>query len=155
MAGGGSYGGGGDELNATINVTPLVDVMLVLLVIFMVTAPMMQQGVEVDLPKAATAGMRTKEDPLVISITKDGALFIGDKNEVAFEEIGVKVKAVLDAQGDPERKVYLKGDSGIDYGRVMEVMGALHESGVTQVGLVTDTPNPKGSKNLKTSAIKK
>lgn len=132
-----NFGGGGDEPVANINVTPLVDVMLVLLVIFMVTAPMLQQGIEVNLPKATTAPLAGSNEQLVLSIDKSGGLFLGAGNKVDLSDIGAKVKAILDAKPDTERKIYIKGDSALQYKIVMEVMGALHESGITQIGLVS------------------
>jgi biopolymer transport protein TolR len=128
---------GDDGPIAAINVTPLVDVMLVLLVIFMVTAPMMQQGVEVNLPKATTAPLSGKSEQLVLSIDQDGKLFLGSKNEISLEEIGKKTKAILVAKKDESEKVYIKADKAIDYGRVMEVMGKLYDAGVFQIGLVS------------------
>lgn len=132
-----NFGGSSDEPVANINVTPLVDVMLVLLVIFMVTAPMLQQGIEVNLPKATTAPLAGSNEQLVLSIDKAGALFLGAGNKVEMGEIGPRVKAILDAKPDQERKIYIKGDSALQYKVVMEVMGALHESGITQIGLVS------------------
>lgn len=132
---------GDDGPVAAINVTPLVDVMLVLLVIFMVTAPMMQQGVEVNLPKATNAPLEGKSEQLVLSIDKEGKLFLGSKNEIPLEQIGIKTKAVLEAKREPNGKVYIKADKAIDYGRVMEVMGRLYDSGVFQIGLISA---PKG-----------
>jgi biopolymer transport protein TolR len=132
-----NFGGGGDEPVANINVTPLVDVMLVLLVIFMVTAPMLQQGIEVNLPKATTAPLAGSNEQLVLSIDKNGGLFLGAGNKVDLSDIGAKVKAILDAKPDTDRKIYIKGDSALQYKIVMEVMGALHESGITQIGLVS------------------
>lgn len=126
---------------ATINVTPLVDVMLVLLVIFMVTAPMMQQGVEVDLPKATTKPLKSSEDPLVLSVSKTGQIFMGQGNEITIEEVGSKSLAILEARKETERKVFVKGDTNLSYGRIMEVMGKLHESGIEQIGLVAGAPD--------------
>lgn len=131
---------GGDGPIASINVTPLVDVMLVLLVIFMVTAPMLQQGVEVNLPKATSAPLEGKGEQLVISIDKEGRVYLGSKNEIPVEEIGKKIAAVIEAQKSSQSKVYIKGDTELQYGVVMQVMARLYESGVTQIGLVSDAP---------------
>ncbi len=126
---------------ANINVTPLVDVMLVLLVIFMVTAPMLQQGVEVNLPKASTAPLKGSQEQVVLSIDKDGLVFLGSGNQLPMENLGAKVAAVLAARQEEDRKVYLKADTALSYGRIMEVMGKLHEAGITQIGLVSAPPN--------------
>lgn len=125
-----------DDLVSTINVTPLVDVMLVLLVIFMVTAPMLQQGVDVNLPKATTQGLKGSKEQVVLSIDNSGDLFLGSKNKVPFSQVGTKLNAVFSAKGG-SRKVYIKADTGLNYGRVMEVMGELHKSGITEIGLVS------------------
>lgn len=129
---------------AAINVTPLVDVMLVLLVIFMVTAPMLQQGVEVDLPKATTAPLRGSNEQIVISLDKSGAVFLGAGNKVELSELADKVKAIFANKPESERKIYIKGDSSLGYGRIMEVMAALHAGGITQIGLVSASPESKG-----------
>jgi biopolymer transport protein TolR len=128
---------------AAINVTPLVDVMLVLLVIFMVTTPMLQQGVEVDLPKATTAPLRSSSEQIVISLDKAGTVFIGAGNKVELSELASKVKAIFAQRPENERKVYIKGDASIGYGRIMEVMAALHGGGITQIGLVSAQPDGK------------
>lgn len=134
---------GGDEPVAAINVTPLVDVMLVLLVIFMVTAPMMQQGVEVELPKATTAPLKGSNEQVVISVDKEGKVFIGAGNQVPVEELGVKVKAIMEARAEEDKKIYIKGDTGTDYGSIMQVMGRLHEAGIYQIGLISGMPDKK------------
>lgn len=128
---------------ANINVTPLVDVMLVLLVIFMVTAPMLQQGVDVNLPKAATGQLEGKDEQVVVSIDNQGRVFVGSGNEVAIPELGKKIKAILENKPKAENKVYIKGDTEINYGRIMEVMSALHQGGVSQIGLVSEMPAEK------------
>ena len=138
MAGAGGYGVGGDSGPvAAINVTPLVDVMLVLLVIFMVTAPMMQQGVEVNLPKATTAPLSGSVEQIVLSVDKSGDVFLGAGNKIAVEEIAVKVAAVMKERPENERKIYIKADTDIYYGRIMEVMGRLHQGGIHQIGLIS------------------
>ncbi len=128
---------------AAINVTPLVDVMLVLLVIFMVTTPMLQQGVEVDLPKATTAPLRSSTEQIVISLDKGGNVFIGAGNKVELTELAAKVKVLFANKPENERKVYIKGDATLGYGRIMEVMAALHGGGITQIGLVSAAPDGK------------
>lgn len=125
---------------ANINVTPLVDVMLVLLVIFMVTAPMLQQGVEVNLPKASTSPLKGTQEQVVLSIDKNGQVFLGAGNQLPMDNLGAKVSAVLAARQEADRKVYLKADTALSYGRIMEVMGKLHEAGITQIGLVSAPP---------------
>lgn len=144
MGAGADYSGDSGEPIAAINVTPLVDVMLVLLVIFMVTAPMLQQGVEVDLPKATSAPLKGSTEQIVVSIDKAGDVFLGSGNKVQVTELAEKIKAVLAAKKVDERKVYIKGDSQLNYGRIMEVMATLHAGGVTQIGLVSGVP--EGSK---------
>jgi biopolymer transport protein TolR len=129
-----------DGLVATINVTPLVDVMLVLLVIFMVTAPMMQQGVEIDLPKASAAPLELPEDPLVVTVDQDGRLSISGSSQIPLEELGGKVKAVLAERADRSGKVFVKADRRLSYGEVMKVISQLYQSDITGVGLVSDNP---------------
>jgi biopolymer transport protein TolR len=141
----GNFSADNDGPIAAINVTPLVDVMLVLLVIFMVTAPMMQQGVEVDLPKATTAPLRGSAEQIVISIDKAGTVFLGAGNKVEVSDLAPKLKAIFENKPENERKVYIKGDTTLGYGRVMEVMAALHAGGITQIGLVSATPDARGS----------
>lgn len=137
MAGGGYSGGNFSEPVANINVTPLVDVMLVLLVIFMVTAPMLQQGVEVNLPKAATAPISGNAEEVVVSITKNGDIYLGSGNKLSLAELPAKVKAIMETRREEERKIYIKGDTELDYGRIMSVMGKIHEAGIGQIGLIS------------------
>lgn len=140
MGSGADYSGDGEPI-AAINVTPLVDVMLVLLVIFMVTAPMLQQGVEVDLPKATSAPLKGSTEQVVVSIDKAGEVYVGAGNKVLITELAEKIKGILDAKNPEDRKVYIKGDTDLNYGRIMEVMASLHAGGVTQIGLVSGVPD--------------
>jgi biopolymer transport protein TolR len=133
--------GDGDDIKSEINVTPLVDVMLVMLVIFMVTAPMMQQGVEVELPKATTAPLKGNTEQIVLSVDKAGRAFLGANNEVALADLGVKAKAIMETRPEGERKIYIKGDTGANYGDIMNVMGKLHEAGIYQIGLISGLPD--------------
>ena len=134
----GGKGGGRSTLNE-INVTPLVDVMLVLLIIFMVTAPLIQQGVKVNLPNAKAAPVEAQEKKLVLSIDAQHHVFIGDV-EVPIEQLEAKLQTNAKAQADKE--LYLDADRDIPYGVVVEVMAAAQRAGVLNVGMITD---PTGS----------
>lgn len=143
---GGAFKGDSDGPVAAINVTPLVDVMLVLLVIFMVTAPMLQQGVEVDLPKATTAPLKGSAEQVVLSIDKVGDIFLGAGNKIDIKTLPDKVKAIMDTRPESERKIYIKGDTALQYGRIMDVMAALHAGGITQIGLVSASPESESTR---------
>ena len=134
----GTSGDPEDNVLGDINVTPLVDVMLVLLIIFMVTAPMLHQGVEVALPKAEAANLPQRvEDPLVLSINRDGLVFIRD-TPVHATQLVDRLTPMLKARGDDS--IYLKGDRDVPYGKVIEVLDLLHRGGITKVGMVTERP---------------
>jgi biopolymer transport protein TolR len=134
----GDGNGDDDPVMADINVTPLVDVMLVLLIIFMIAAPMLHQGIEVALPRAQAQNlpMRT-EDPLVLSIDRDGKVFLKE-TPVELEDLVEQLKAQIEARGDDA--VFLKGDRDVQYGRIVEVLDVLHRGGIIHVGMVTDQP---------------
>ena len=120
---------------AEINVTPFVDVMLVLLVIFMVTAPMMQSGVEVDLPETKTQPMRMRDEPLILSVKKDGTLFVG-RTQVPLEELAVKLGAIF--EGRDTKELFLRADKDAAYGKVAQAMAAAREAGASKLGMVTE-----------------
>lgn len=126
---------------AEINITPMVDVMLVLLIIFMVAAPLMTVGVPVELPKtAATPLPAVEEEPLTVSITAEGTIAVM-KTEISFEELIPKLRAVAAERTD--NKIFLRADGRVPYETVAQVMGALNASGFNNIGLVTDTGGPE------------
>lgn len=118
-----------------INVTPMVDVMLVLLVIFMVTAPLLTTGVQVDLPKTEAAPVKGDDQPLSVTVDAHGEVWI-QETKVSMEELVPKLQAITAQK--PETRIFIRGDKTIDYGRVMEVMGMLGGAGFTKVALVTE-----------------
>ena len=122
-----------------INVTPFVDVMLVLLVVFMVTAPMMTVAVPIDLPKTQARTVSQDKEPLVVAINAEGHVYLQDKI-IHLEDLVPKLKAITGA--NPDARIFVRGDKQIAYGRIMEVMGAISSAGFTKVALVADLPNP-------------
>jgi biopolymer transport protein TolR len=117
-----------------INVTPLVDVMLVLLVIFMVTAPIIQQGVQVNLPQAKAGAITGSEELLVVSIAKNGKLYLND-NAMTLDELGKKLRAIRKLQAD--KQVYLRADQDVRYGLVMKTIAEIKQAGIERLGMVT------------------
>ena len=127
-----------DPVLAEINVTPLVDVMLVLLIIFMITAPMLHQGIEVALPQADSESLPMRvDDPLVLSINLDGLVYV-QSDPVHPSQLVERLLPLLEARQD--KAVFLKGDRELAYGKVVEVLDILHRGGITQIGMVTERP---------------
>ena len=134
--------GGRYEQNSQINVTPMVDVMLVLLVIFMVTAPMLTVGVPVDLPRANAPVVPDQKAPVEITIQKDGSIYVQEK-AVSLDNLVPLLTAVTDS--NPETRIYVRGDAGISYGQIMQVMGNVTSAGFKKVALVA-LPTSGGSR---------
>ncbi|MEM7413358.1 MAG: protein TolR [Myxococcota bacterium] len=118
-----------------INVTPFVDVVLVLLIIFMVTAPMMQQGVDVDLPNTTTQNLRVQDEPLIITVKKDGTYHLAN-TQVTEAELGAKLEAIL--EGLDDKGVFLRADENVNYGAVVKALAAARLAGATKLGMVTE-----------------
>ena len=146
MVGGRSSGGasyrekrfGAYQPMSEINVTPMVDVMLVLLVVFMITAPLMTVGVPVDLPKTKASRVVGQDEPLVISLNAKGKLFIQD-TEIALGALAARLRAIT--SNKQETRIFVRGDKQIAYGQVMDVMGAVHRAGFRRVALITEMPD--------------
>ena len=129
---------GGYRPMADINVTPMVDVMLVLLIVFMVTAPLLSVGVPVDLPKTQAGALTDKVEPVTISIDQRGGIFIQEE-EVPADQLVAKLQAIAGTKADTT--VFVRGDKGIAYGRIMEVMGMVSQAGINKVSLISQAPD--------------
>ncbi len=129
-------GNGGDRrLMADINIVPLVDVMLVLLIIFMVTAPMLTQGVDVNLPQANAKAMRSEEERLVITVDRNSRIFVG-KQPMEFNRLSESLKAIVERRAD--RQVYFRADRTVPYGFVVKVIAEVRNAGIEKLGMVTE-----------------
>jgi len=124
-----------NESISQINITPFVDVMLVLLIIFMVTAPILQQGVNVDLPQVTVGPLTGKDEQLVVIVTREGKVQLND-SPLKVDELQKKLAAILQVR--PDREVYLRADKNVPYGKVVEVMAAARNAGVRKLGMVTE-----------------
>jgi biopolymer transport protein TolR len=124
-----------------INVTPLVDVMLVLLVIFMVTAPIIQQGVQVNLPQTKSSAIPGAEEPLIVTVAKNGKVYLND-NAVTMAELGTKLQAIKKLQAD--KQVYLRADQDVRYGLVMKTIAEIKQAGIDKLGMVSRPPSDEG-----------
>lgn len=141
MSGGGSNSGNKKRsriVMSEINVTPLVDVMLVLLIIFMVTAPMLQQGLEIDLPETKNSGVETVEDPFVLMIHRNKKIY-ADKTELSLKTLATKLNAIFKTRKN--KQVYIKADRHVEYGTVAETMAEVRAAGITNISLIT-LPKP-------------
>jgi len=136
-SGGGRRGGRRAAVMAEINVTPMVDVMLVLLIIFMVSAPLLTVGVPIDLPQTKATNLDQDKEPLTISVNEKGQVFL-QNTEIKVEELLPKLQAVAAARGGTEARIYVRGDRKVDYGTVMKVMGRLSGAGFHKVALITE-----------------
>ncbi|MEZ5763554.1 MAG: protein TolR [Xanthobacteraceae bacterium] len=144
-AAGASAGGGGRRrgrrraaVMAEINVTPMVDVMLVLLIIFMVAAPMLTVGVPIDLPQTQAKTLDIDKEPLTLSVKSDGKVFLGENTEIQPDELVAKLKAVAEARGGLDERIFVRGDKKANWETIMKVMGRLSAAGFKRVALVTE-----------------
>jgi biopolymer transport protein TolR len=133
---GGGKGRGRYKPLADINVTPMVDVMLVLLIVFMVAAPLMTTGVNVDLPKANASAVSQDSEPLNVSVNAEGRIYLQD-TEVELSALTDKLRAI--SQNTPDRRIFVRGDKGLAYGRIMEVMATITQGGFTKVALLAES----------------
>ncbi len=140
-----------NSLKSEINVTPMVDVMLVLLVIFMVTAPLMTVGIPLDLPKTKAAALNEKTEPLTISVTADNKVYL-QETEVTLETLVPQLQAITAAK--PETRIFVRGDQKIAYGFIMQVMGTLSAAGFDKIALMAELPQGKPEIKVKGKNLK-
>jgi biopolymer transport protein TolR len=123
-----------------INVTPLVDVMLVLLIVFMITAPLLTTGVAVDLPQASSSPLPGQDEPLAVSVSASGKIYV-QETEIELDQLGPRLQAIT--QRNPEARIFVRGDKTVDYGTMMAVVSAINQAGFTKVALLTEPPRPR------------
>src|ERR1700675_641291 len=136
-SGGGGRRGRRKAVMAEINVTPMVDVMLVLLIIFMISAPLLTVGVPLDLPQTQAKSLDQDKNPLTLSVNLKGEVFLND-TAIALDDLVPKLKAITDARAGLDERIFVRGDKKVDYGTVMKVMGRLSAAGFRRVALVTE-----------------
>ena len=129
------YEGNNRRLMSDINVTPFVDVMLVLLIIFMVTVPMMMQGVKVNLPKTTTKNIKTQEEPLILTVTKKREIFL-EKHQMELDGLEAKIRKIFENRR--EKEILLRADKDVPYGFVIKVIASVKRSGIDKLGMVTE-----------------
>lgn len=134
---------------AEINVTPMVDVMLVLLIVFMVTAPLLTTGVAVDLPRAESSPLPGQDEPLAVTVDARGRIHLQD-SEIALDQLGPRLAAITGRK--PDARIFVRGDKGIDYGTVMGVVSTINQAGFTKVALLTESPSVTGGPRTTTAA---
>ena len=127
----------GVKVNSDINVTPMVDVMLVLLIIFMVSAPLLTVGVPIDLPQSQAKSLEQDKEPLTISVTDKGVVYL-QNSEVEVDDLIPKLQAIAEARGGSDARIYVRGDKTVSYGNMMKIMGRLSSAGFHRVALVTE-----------------
>jgi len=127
--------GNNKSFMSEINVTPLVDVMLVLLIIFMVTAPMLMQGVEVNLPKTTTKNIKAKEEPLMLTVNKEKEIFI-EKHRIKLDNLEIKIQKIF--QNRKDKEILLRADKEVPYGFVIKVIAKVKQAGIDKLGMVTE-----------------
>ena len=142
-ASGGRSGRRRRSVMSEINVTPFVDVMLVLLIVFMVSAPLLTVGVPLDLPQSQAKSLDQDREPLTVSVNVQGQVFLQD-TEIKVDDLVAKLKAITDARGGADERIYVRGDKKVDYGRMMQVMGRLSAAGYHRVALVTEVEQGGG-----------
>ncbi|MCP5463761.1 MAG: protein TolR [Deltaproteobacteria bacterium] len=136
---------GGDEQSSLseINIIPLVDIMLVLLIIFMVTAPMMQEGIDINLPEVSAEAVDVAEEDFILSVARDGEIYLNEDKDQKFAVNSIEPRLMEAFKDKPKKILYLKADNTIRYGYIMEVMAACRRAGVEQIGMITQTPEEK------------
>lgn len=136
---------------AEINIVPLVDIMLVLLIIFMITAPMLQEGIDINLPEVSAGSVDVSQEDYILNITEDGQIYINDNTKEKYSIVSIEEKLMAAFKDRTEKAVYLRADQSIRYGYVVEVMAACRRAGIEKIGMITHTPEDEEAAKKKLS----